>query len=252
MQAGAGVEMHAKPGDRVRGGEPLFTLHTDEPDRFARAVEALAGAVIDRSGRLPARPARPGPRPGRLTSRSAVPQLIAAPTRIPVPGGKVIDEYVGRVTSGDQRRLGGAHAGAGRAGPSRPRRRSSTRSRSCCAARSWSSTTAARSTSAPAGGAHPGRRAGALPGRRRGRGVRRGLPAGVRPRPGPPRPRRPDAGPGRRLAGARSAVAEAERVGDAAARSARPAGRWRWSARPRSARRRRGSRRSSPGPGRSR
>jgi ethanolamine utilization protein EutQ (cupin superfamily) len=29
-----------------------------------------------------------------------VPQLIAQPTRIPVPGGKVIDEYVGRVTSG--------------------------------------------------------------------------------------------------------------------------------------------------------
>jgi quercetin dioxygenase-like cupin family protein len=29
-----------------------------------------------------------------------VPQLIEAPTRIPVPGGKVIDEYVGRVTSG--------------------------------------------------------------------------------------------------------------------------------------------------------
>jgi mannose-6-phosphate isomerase-like protein (cupin superfamily) len=29
------------------------------------------------------------------------PQLIAAPTRIPVPGGKVIDEYVGRVTSAD-------------------------------------------------------------------------------------------------------------------------------------------------------
>jgi ethanolamine utilization protein EutQ (cupin superfamily) len=28
-----------------------------------------------------------------------MPQLIAAPTRIPVPGGKVIDEYVGRVTS---------------------------------------------------------------------------------------------------------------------------------------------------------
>jgi mannose-6-phosphate isomerase-like protein (cupin superfamily) len=29
-----------------------------------------------------------------------VPQLIESPTRIPVPGGKVIDEYVGRVTSG--------------------------------------------------------------------------------------------------------------------------------------------------------
>jgi len=29
-----------------------------------------------------------------------VPQLIESPTRIPVPGGKVIDEYVGRVRSG--------------------------------------------------------------------------------------------------------------------------------------------------------
>jgi ethanolamine utilization protein EutQ (cupin superfamily) len=28
-----------------------------------------------------------------------MPQLIDAPTRIPVPGGKVIDEYVGRVAS---------------------------------------------------------------------------------------------------------------------------------------------------------
>ena len=30
-----------------------------------------------------------------------MPQLIAAPTRIPVPGDKVIDEYIGRVNSGD-------------------------------------------------------------------------------------------------------------------------------------------------------
>ena len=46
VQAGAGVEMHAKPGrPRCAAGEPLFTLHTDEPDRFARAEEALAGAV---------------------------------------------------------------------------------------------------------------------------------------------------------------------------------------------------------------
>jgi quercetin dioxygenase-like cupin family protein len=29
-----------------------------------------------------------------------VPEIIDAPTRIPVPGGKVIDEYVGRVTTG--------------------------------------------------------------------------------------------------------------------------------------------------------
>ncbi len=39
---GAGVELHAKPGDVVRVGQPLLTLHTDEEERFARAVEALA------------------------------------------------------------------------------------------------------------------------------------------------------------------------------------------------------------------
>ncbi len=45
VQAGAGIEMHAKPGAEVRGGEPLFTMHTDEPERFARAVELLETAV---------------------------------------------------------------------------------------------------------------------------------------------------------------------------------------------------------------
>jgi thymidine phosphorylase len=44
VQAGAGVEMHAKPGAFVRAGEPLLTLHTDEPDRFERALAALEGA----------------------------------------------------------------------------------------------------------------------------------------------------------------------------------------------------------------
>jgi mannose-6-phosphate isomerase-like protein (cupin superfamily) len=29
-----------------------------------------------------------------------MPELVTAPTRIPVPGGKVIDEFVGRVTTG--------------------------------------------------------------------------------------------------------------------------------------------------------
>jgi len=29
-------------------------------------------------------------------------ELISAPTRIPVPGGKIIDEYVGRVTTGSE------------------------------------------------------------------------------------------------------------------------------------------------------
>jgi len=45
VQAGAGVELHAKPGDTVRAGQPLMTLHTDTPERFARAHEALEGAV---------------------------------------------------------------------------------------------------------------------------------------------------------------------------------------------------------------
>lgn len=31
-----------------------------------------------------------------------MPRLIEGPTRIPVPGGKVIDEYVGRVNSGTE------------------------------------------------------------------------------------------------------------------------------------------------------
>jgi len=44
VQAGAGIELHAKPGDRVRRGDPLLTLHTDAPERFARAQEALAQA----------------------------------------------------------------------------------------------------------------------------------------------------------------------------------------------------------------
>jgi thymidine phosphorylase len=36
----------AKPGDRVRAGEPLLELLTDEPERFARAREALADAIV--------------------------------------------------------------------------------------------------------------------------------------------------------------------------------------------------------------
>ena len=44
VQAGAGVELHAKPGDSVRAGQPLLTLHTDTPERFERAKQALEGA----------------------------------------------------------------------------------------------------------------------------------------------------------------------------------------------------------------
>ncbi|WP_461034808.1 thymidine phosphorylase [Streptomyces mayteni] len=43
VQAAAGVELHAKPGDRVTAGAPLLTLHTDTPERFEPALAALAG-----------------------------------------------------------------------------------------------------------------------------------------------------------------------------------------------------------------
>ena len=46
VQAGAGVELHAKPGDYVKQGAPIMTLFTDEPARFERALAALEGAVI--------------------------------------------------------------------------------------------------------------------------------------------------------------------------------------------------------------
>ncbi len=44
VQAGAGIELHAKPGDPVTEGSPLMTLHTDTPEKFAYAQEALEGA----------------------------------------------------------------------------------------------------------------------------------------------------------------------------------------------------------------
>jgi len=56
----AGIDLHAKPGDTITKGQPLFTLHTSDAARFARAVEALEGAyaigdpgsAIDNGGQL--------------------------------------------------------------------------------------------------------------------------------------------------------------------------------------------------------
>ena len=45
LQLGAGIEIHAKPGELIVAGQPLFTLHTDKPELFARAQESLQGAV---------------------------------------------------------------------------------------------------------------------------------------------------------------------------------------------------------------
>ena len=38
---GAGIEIHAKPGAQVKKGDAIFTLHADDPVRFARAQSAL-------------------------------------------------------------------------------------------------------------------------------------------------------------------------------------------------------------------
>jgi thymidine phosphorylase len=40
----AGIDLHAKPGDTVRAGDPLFTLSADDAARFERALEAVEGA----------------------------------------------------------------------------------------------------------------------------------------------------------------------------------------------------------------
>ena len=58
LQLGAGIEIHAKPGDIVKTGQKILTLHSDESARFDRAKEALVGAfsiggVDDPIKRLP-------------------------------------------------------------------------------------------------------------------------------------------------------------------------------------------------------
>jgi thymidine phosphorylase len=52
VQAGAGVEIHAKPGEHIKAGSPLYTLHTDVAATFARALESLENSV--EIGELPA------------------------------------------------------------------------------------------------------------------------------------------------------------------------------------------------------
>ncbi len=46
VSAGAGVVLHAKVGDPVARGQPLFELHADSTDRFERALSALDGACV--------------------------------------------------------------------------------------------------------------------------------------------------------------------------------------------------------------
>jgi thymidine phosphorylase len=58
LQLGAGIEIHAKPGDHIQAGSPLYTMHTDEPARFVRALDVLnssfaIGVAGDEIHRLP-------------------------------------------------------------------------------------------------------------------------------------------------------------------------------------------------------
>jgi thymidine phosphorylase len=45
VSAAAGIICLVKPGDQVNAGEPVLELRSDNPARFGRAVDALAGAV---------------------------------------------------------------------------------------------------------------------------------------------------------------------------------------------------------------
>ena len=49
VSAAAGITWHARPGDAVKAGDTLFTLHTDDPGRIPSAIEALDGgfAIAD-------------------------------------------------------------------------------------------------------------------------------------------------------------------------------------------------------------
>jgi thymidine phosphorylase len=42
VQFGAGITLHAQLGQEVKAGAPLMTLHTNETERFERALESLA------------------------------------------------------------------------------------------------------------------------------------------------------------------------------------------------------------------
>jgi thymidine phosphorylase len=53
VQAGAGIEMHAKPGDSVTAGQPLLTLHTDTPEAFSGALAALSDVITIDGGSKP-------------------------------------------------------------------------------------------------------------------------------------------------------------------------------------------------------
>lgn len=54
VQFGAGITLHAQLGEAVKAGQPLMTLHTDEAERFERAMEALDGSFKIEAAATPA------------------------------------------------------------------------------------------------------------------------------------------------------------------------------------------------------
>ena len=93
VQAAAGVELHAKPGAAVRAGEPLLTLHTDDPGAVRRCAARPRGRLRDRARGRAARvgPARRRPRRlrrvrwprrrPRAAARARSTAVAASPTR---------------------------------------------------------------------------------------------------------------------------------------------------------------------------
>ncbi|MCL2803727.1 MAG: thymidine phosphorylase [Micrococcales bacterium] len=65
VQAGAGVQLHAKPGDALVSGQKVATAWTDRPELLPRALEVLNAAItIDRVAK-PTNPPAGANRPGR-------------------------------------------------------------------------------------------------------------------------------------------------------------------------------------------
>jgi thymidine phosphorylase len=74
VSAAAGVEWHAVPGDTVRAGQPLITLHADDSSRFAAAHEALSTLGPNNTPAFTI--ADPNSGPGSDSSSSALPPRL--------------------------------------------------------------------------------------------------------------------------------------------------------------------------------
>ena len=88
VSAGAGVVLLAKPGEQVRAGQPLLELHTDEPARFERALQALDGGFdIGERGRL--RRGAAGDRACHRLSRPMISMIPQDARRLTVPAARL-------------------------------------------------------------------------------------------------------------------------------------------------------------------